>query len=290
MIIKRYEVLCEPGSIDQPEVEDVFFAGHPFFLFEMVYDGASSRLSDGSKVRFGEDSTMAKHVGRIVRDVFWEAQDSDSLKEVILRANLHVRRFQENLAIPLDRADLLSGGVIAAIKMGDKTLSGGWAGDCFIVVVQRDGKVWATRNPAYESSRKEGALIQKALEESRGARDEEFFGKFSRIVADFRLKDMNQPKANNQDAFGFLNGQEGLAEHLEEFSVPSDSVLAVILGTDGATSLEDSRDPQVLAKKTWDRYLRGGLYGIVKEARAEKDPSASYVSYDEATLIVIEFV
>ena len=290
--IKRYATLYVPledgGKVVEGGEEDVFFSGYPFSPFEMVYDGASQRLPDGSKARFANDSTMAKRVGGIVRDVFWQAPNSDGLKEVILRANLQVRGFQESRGIPLDRADLLSGGVFAAIKRGQDILSGIYAGDCFIVVVQKDGGVWATKDQTHESGRREGELIGKALEESGGVRDEIFLEKFSRIVSEFRLKDMNQPRAKNPNAFGILNGQEGPEEHLEEFHIPIETVRCVILGTDGAANFSETENPDVYAQLSWERYQKGGARGIVDGARRAHG-TGSYVDYDEATLIAIEF-
>ena len=71
----RIQTLCDAGSIEVENLEDTYFSGYPFSPYEMVYDAASRRSPDGSKARFDDSSTMAKHIGRIVKDVFWQASE-----------------------------------------------------------------------------------------------------------------------------------------------------------------------------------------------------------------------
>ena len=286
--IKKVLDIYDCGSVTEGQ-EDTSFIGHPSSPFFMVYDGASARGSKGEKDIFSRTgSTVADEVGQIVAVTFGEASNKDELSQVILRANQNVKIFQETNGYRLDHAGLLSGGVLAAIKIGKEFLAVARTGDCFICVLRSNGEAWITDNQAYSMDVEGSATISKLMEKHGGDRDK-MWAEFSRIVRESRLRDINQPRGNKpmSTAYGVLNGQDDFEEFLDTFEFPLKGIHSILLITDGATKLSETKNALSHAKLVAERYQEGGLLQVIQGARANPR-SDSYVDADEATCIAIE--
>lgn len=231
------------------------------------------KLSGGQVVRNIICETFARHTSR-----------EGNLEEILLEANREVKAFFSK-EIPLDRSDLLPGCTFALAEMGVNTIRVVQGADSMAIWQLKDDSFGWTPNQAYRQEKEREKAMRAAIARHEGNRNEAW-KELLPYFAKSRLEHVNR-----SGGYAFLNGQPWVDQHWFTLQLPRESVRTLLLFTDGFIPFEETGDEEGFARRTVERFERGGLDEILKHARsvATQDTGKTHIDYPEATSIAVMF-
>lgn len=221
---------------------------------------------------------------------------------------------KQNLANTIRRVaklnlSILSGATFAFANIVDSKLEIAQAGDCFAVVLKKDGTVFVTKNQVRAHDTKMNGEIERLMIEVAKERgfdslvsvpdekttDEirgEMWNRFCLTLRKERVKDMNRPDMSDA-AYGLLNGDQNLLRTAVFRNFEISEVSATLLFSDGMIpwNLMKSSNDQKVGEDALKIFKESGLTGLLSSARGEEEKNlkSSYTNFAEATAIAIEF-
>lgn len=221
---------------------------------------------------------------------------------------------KQNLANTIRRVarldfSIMSGATFAFANINDGKLEIAQGGDCFVVLLMKDGAVFVTKNQVRAHDVKMNGEIERLMVEIAKERgfdslesvpDEkttneirgEMWNRFCLTLRKERVKDMNRPESSDA-AYGLLNGDNNLLRTAVFKNFEISEVSVVLLFSDGMIpwNLMKSSNDQKIGEGALRLFQRSGLAGLLSSARGEegKNLKSSYTNFAEATAIAIEF-
>jgi serine/threonine protein phosphatase PrpC len=204
---------------------------------------------------------------------------------------------------------IMSGATFAFANIVDGKLEITQGGDCFVVVLKKDGTVFVTKYQVRAHDIKMNGEIERLMAEVAKERgfdslesvlDEsvtneirgEMWNRFCITLRKERVKDMNRPDMSDA-AYGLLNGDNNLLRTAIFRNFELSEISVVLLFSDGMIpwNLMKSSNDQKVGEDALKIFQQSGLAGLLSSARGEEEKNlkSSYTNFAEATAIVIEF-
>lgn len=284
--------------------EDGFICKLPFYG---VWDGTSAPYSPKFPMEmFGGNHSGGEFVNGIIKYSFETVNSGLDLSHAISMANALLFFELKECGYECEcRTYKRPGATFAFMKTSLQTINIVQAGDCFALVVNKDGTFFITENQVhlhdmamnrmiYETQcaiAREKNIPEGEIEKYRNFIRAEMRDRFYPILCDARDKDINNPQSER--GYGLLNGQDNLFEMMTEYTFLTNEVDFVILFTDGMIpwDLLKDMDKTKIGESIINLYKKGNLKEILRSARdfENTNKTKSYTDFAEATAVAVEF-
>lgn len=279
------------GSAQVPE--DISLIALPFMG---AFDGTSGVHYPGGpkKAVYDSDLTGGQMVVRCIAQEFGVSDPSQSLVEILTKANLAVARAHQAEGLDLSQGGSLGGAVGAAVKLGSPFIEIVQFGDCIAVWEMRDGSTGMTVNQTrfheIELLSTVAATMERLGRENPGEPLSVIRSKMWAEFGPFLTEKRNQ-RINNVQAGGypFLCGQESFVHQVNIHKYPVSELKTLILASDGLVPFDETGKPELLARDTISRFNSGGFKEVMayQRARERLKMNLSHVSNSEAVGVAI---
>lgn len=275
----KIEKLFDRGSAKVSE--DCHLVRPPFCV---VADGVSPPYNSANPLLMVQGRSAGAVVAALVCDTFASATAVDSAHAVMARANAQVGALQQGWGRVLDRPDLLAGASVVAAKLAD-TVEIVQVGDALACWRNRGGQTSATVNTVYGHEQHLLVIVARIMEEVRGDRAAMWERYYPLRCTAVRA----HTNCSGQLGFSVVNGQPEAVSLFQVHQIPTSELETLLIFSDGLVPVEQTRDPQELARFVFAAYDKGGLAYVLEETRAIESPKEgrSHVSRAEATAIAI---
>lgn len=275
------ETLYDRGSA--PHIEDFHLVSLPFLV---VSDGVSPPYGSEHPLFMIEGQSAGAVAGKIVCDTFALALPNQPLTEVMVEANRQVATAHERWGRPLDRADLLAGASVVAVKLGDE-IEIAHVADAIAFWRLHSGEIGATENRMYDYEANLLQIFAETMAEVGGDREAAWvrYGPIRRAIIQ---ECANRPGPGN---YSVMNGQSALVPLISTLTIPREEVAELVICSDGLVPFELTRDSAALAQWFFNAYDAGGLEEVLTRKREieSRNSKRTHVNHAEVTAIAVEF-
>lgn len=271
-----------------------------------VFDGVSAPYSGAPELFDGLSG--GELLVRFVENSFGACDvDTDSLMSNMKYVCEELAYMLEEKGIDVSDARQTPGTTFAVAKIFDDMIEIVQGGDCFVLVVFKDGRIEITKNHVrlHDTEMNEiilrtqrevakemfGIELEKAEPEQRGKIRGEMWKRFRDLLAEARRQDVNNP--DSPRCYPLLNGSEVVRDLLYFHVFRREEAKTILLFSDGMVpwnAMKGMSDEEVAARVYAD-YKEGGLVHLLRIARGieKKVEAVNYTDSAEATAIAIEF-
>lgn len=209
----------------------------------------------------------------------------EPLKISLDYANNLIRRVSQKKGLSIEKSELLPSATFCIAGVDNQKINIVQGGDTLAVWKTRDGKIGGIPNLIFEYEQRQTSMIAKLMEKHKGNR-QKMWEEFRPYLIEDRRKNINAFKG-----FSIINGQPWFKDHLQEFTLPRESIAKLIIFSDGLVPFEKTAHLMEMAKFVLGLYEIRGLSHILEITRgiADENKESSHEDYPEATAIAIEF-